>query len=317
MIGWSIIGTTVILFIFFSIIPQASFAFELNQPWMDNVKITQIYASNSVHGNDLKLSIVAEIVANPTNFSIYRYPQYFIITLRPFEFLQQPPAKNVRFDICEGRYAGANPDELFISCTNKTEYKIFNDSSRVRCHLINNGKCEFLNYTDYYINVSLSPYPLENWKRYVLEINYTLSDFILRQGDYNVIWLNFPNLNNMNIPLTNYILLPLPTSVPKNFPDNARIDMYKQRWAFTIEGIKDIFIWYNDVKELETKDTEKNVFYMVLGAALGTALGGIIGFFSTVIYENNKKEINKQYKEFEQEIKRRFKKLLEERFYFE
>lgn len=248
------------------------FAFEIRCNWPRGVSLGETIVSNVIVNIDLKVSIVSEVFVELPENKPFTYPN-FTVYFNPWELGYQLPAKNLNFTVCEGRYSGANYDELFIECENQTNYTVKEELKIRNCRWKNNI-CEKNDYKEYRIVIDVSPIPLERWKQYVIKIDYEIPEFILTQGDHEIIWLTFPNIRDDK--LGNYIMLPKPTSWLESFPDNAEINRYKDRWVLEISGSDDIMILYTDMKKVESKNMMNDALFMLLGAG--------IGLFFTIIY---------------------------------
>jgi len=246
----------IILFLFLSVSVNA---FSIRPEYLSNFGgVNEIHASSVIEGKDLKASVGIQLWVDE-NFS-QRYNNLTIF-FRPWERQNGLPAEDLSFEACFGSLTGGyNYDEVPMSCD---ELISVSNKSKPRS--------EYLpDYRIYDLTLKIPEFNEED-RSIAVRINYTIPNFIIEQGEYDVIWLKYPGMEGYKI--TNYVVLPLNTSIPYRFPEDAEISRdYRGRWVFTLGGNKDRFIWYTDAEELRTK--EFNFWFW--GAAL-SALFGIIG----------------------------------------
>ena len=137
------------------------------------------------------------------------------------------------------------------------------------------------------VPVNMSDFGYYNYKDYTATFTYCLKNYVFRQGDYYVIELNFPNMNNNmdDSRLINTLTLPYSTSIPYRFPEDvesytvvSRVsndEWGNERWTFRFSGSKRRIFWYYDVKEIKRKNYERNILFIILGIFLSSTVGNI------------------------------------------
>ena len=213
--------------------------------------VEYVEASSVVDGKDLKVGIGLNLKILK-NFSEYR--DTLTIGFRPWERTHNWPARDdVSFEACFGSAKLINYDAIGMECEGEP-LSIVPDN-------------------DYDAILTIPPFN-ESEKFIVVQINYTMPDYIIEQGMYDVIWLHY---RNMKCNMKNHVILPLNTSIPYRFPEDAQIDQHRGRWVFTLEGTKDRFIWYTDAEEIKKHEDG----LMIRGAFLGA----LFGFFILLVIE--------------------------------
>ncbi len=153
-------------------------------------------------------------------------------------------------------------------------------------------------YPNYYITVPVKESdfgPRNHYVVYTVELSYLLEDHIFKQGEFYVVSLNFPNMNN-NMDeenLFNYLELPFTSSIPYRFPEgvesgrvlNANPDGEgeNERWWFSFNRHDTKTFWYFDAKEAKNE----KLHLLLLGALTGV-------FFSHLLSDLKEKKRTKR-----------------------
>jgi len=245
----------IILFLILLSANVASFriGYKYSGKWVHADKIETIRV-NVIEEKDLRAYVSIELYIDK-NFS--EKNNNLTIYFLPRERLSHPPAENVRVKSCFGTIKSSYFEGIDILCTEEIPTVKTTDD----------GEYSFI-----------LEIPKSRQSSVVVNVSYTIPNFILEQGEYDVIWFTHTNLKG-NL-LSNSVLLPKSTSIPYRFPQDAKIDRYKDRWAFALNGNKNQFIWYTDAEESELR-SRNNLIY---GAILGAIFSGIIGIITALIF---------------------------------
>lgn len=223
--------------------------------------------TNDIQGNNLNVSLAATIILDDSE------RQNFTIWFEPGEQPTSPPIKINGIQICPGTFYMADFRTTYIDCEREINYSNF---TYVRTKpYINGTKRSNFNYFDYYFTVPITKKPVST--QYALQINYTVMDFIDKQGDYYLAALSFPN--HKAEKTTAYLTLPSNDSIPRFVPnaknmfrdaylDNVTNNVFR-RWVFVFTGKENQLIWYSNDEQLKHEERRQQEFWTNVGVKRG------------------------------------------------
>jgi len=266
------IKVIVLILIFLSVNGTAfninSWCWDVNSRCSKFVGLNRITISNVIEGKDLKVSIGIDQWVHK-NFS--REYNNLTIIFEALEKRKRLSVEDLTLEACFGSFGGRRYGERNIECDRVIS--IFNRSGPD-------------NIYDLILRI---PEFDEEYKNIVVRITYTIPNFIIEQGMYDVIWLSYPN---MNYNISSEVVLPKNTSIPYRFPEDAEITIdRKGRWVFSLEGTKDRFIWYTDAEEIEKHEKDIRDEGVFIGAVIGLFVAVIV---SIIMYLLSRRESKKQ-----------------------
>ena len=269
--------------LFFSLISLVN-AEEISS-WSDLVTIEQITNSYEIIGKDIDVETVIELFVSEE----VRGHKDFIIRFDPWEPLYSPPIENVSFEICVGRVSSSNYNDITVSCENNlSNYKINEEIDNVRkhyCFVNKPGKIDCVygfEFKDYKIVFDTNQ--INRPERYAIKIHYLIKNKILERGDYDIFKTFFGNMVGTNVK--NYIVLPSPYSVPeKIFPTNTNFEIEDVAFkpVIILDGTQEVYFWYTNTEEIEQKETQKEIYYLIVGVILGGIVAIIIEMYKKKI----------------------------------
>lgn len=205
------------------------------------------------------------------NASLLDHQGTLTMRFKPWEFISQPPVKDVFVAICDyGDGIGWNWDDAFEDpCDNPYNITITKDNhSR---SYIPEGTIYTLDYTDY--EIAFTPESIDRWESYVIYVSYSTENFVLKQGDYSVARFNLLNMNEKDFEIRNSIILPTQDDIPRFIPDASKIDRlpYREdgqvyyRWAFVFDGAEERNLWYWNEADIQARERHQQLWYILLG----------------------------------------------------
>lgn len=257
--------------------------------WPDEAKIESVYGTNVIQTNgDLK-SNVWMLFNIPYNFSSIR--DNITIYFEPWERIDNEPIKYNEIMICDDfGNIGWNIDTGYDKPCNETYNYSISKDERQR-NFISQGQVYLGNYSEY--RITFTPKRSDTWQSFVFRIKYTVPNFIFKQGDYYVAWLNYPNMQNKYFQIKNTLVLPTKEDVPRFIPDAQEIervgyldnDRIFFRWAFVFDGGGEKIVWYSNDREIREKEEELQSKYTWIGIAIGLVITIILLFFERLLFD--------------------------------
>jgi len=188
------------------------------------------------------------------NYSVNH--QYVGISFKPLERKDNEPITKISIAICDEVGFGWNYVIGFTGKCNKSYRYNLSNYTREE-NFMHEGKIEKRNYTEYMI--TFVPEKTEKSQKFIFLINYTSPNFVFKQGDYYVAWLNLLCMEDIDIE--NSIILNSQEDIPRFLPD-AKYERYFYMenekvfytWGFIFEGTGNKIVWYQNEKELEEKE---------------------------------------------------------------
>ncbi|ODS39634.1 MAG: hypothetical protein A7316_04935 [Candidatus Altiarchaeales archaeon WOR_SM1_86-2] len=180
------------------------------------------------------------------------------------------------------------PSVLICECSSGGCCSIIDNHLNYECKRIYPYNFSY-NFSNVY-RITFVPEKTEKEAQYfAIMINYTLPDFTIKQGDYNVVRLSLKNhlkyLDTKGKPIQNIIVLPSQDDIPRFLPDagDIRIVKYRDengnnlnRWAFVFDGSGDKIIWYWNEKKIKEREIINNLTYLGMGFLLSLLAGTIV-----------------------------------------
>lgn len=251
-------------------------------PIHKNIEIEDVYGTHTITKED---SLESEVVIkfDVTSDSYLYVTMYFI----PWEHMNNAPIENVHFALYESEnYDGcpahsgciAERDRYNCNISNTTRERLF----------VREGFVYRQNYSQYYIHFVPKTNKTQN---FLLLINYSMPNFIFKNGDYSVAWLNLPDMKDKGYTVANTMILPSEDDVPRFFENADEINRHYYndngkwvyRWKFTYVGGEDIILWYLNDQEIKEREEALQNKYMFMGVILGFVLTQIHLFWRILV----------------------------------
>ncbi len=255
-------------------------AYEIQTSWQEDTIIKSIDGANVINKNGALESKILMDFHITENYSI-KHP-YLYINFDPWEHMYNKPIEDVSILICDhpGSFSW-NSDTGYMGECNKT-YNLNISTYTTKRYFIHNGEYQLRNYTEY--RIKFFPHKENIYQKFIFLINYTLPNFVFKQGDYYVAWLRFPNMKDKGIEIKNSIVLPSKDDIPRFIPNTKEIKRKSYwedgkiyyRWTFILENGEDKILWYWNDKEIKKNEEKIQTKYTILGVFFGAIAGFIL-----------------------------------------
>ncbi len=235
-----------------------SYSVHINQ---DEVTIDTIRSASTIESNRDLVTNLWGFFNIPSNFTNKK--DFITINFQAWEKSSNGLIQINSIEICD--YFGGESYSYNVGNTNPCSYKY---------------DLQIKNYTSInsFYQIKFYPKKLNTNQKFMFRIKYLTPKFILKQGDYYVASMNYPNMKNKNTEITNSLTFSTKDDIPRFFPE-AKFDRFQYydeetkqnelRWTFTFEGADERIIWYLNDKEIKENEESLQRKYTIWGAVLG------------------------------------------------
>ncbi|MFH1181383.1 MAG: hypothetical protein V1702_00325 [Candidatus Woesearchaeota archaeon] len=259
-------------FLILLLIPAYVQAYEISSGW-DDLKINDIQGSHVIEKNG-DLSVRLSVSFGFDGDYIKQHPMAYF-NFGPHEFMTQGPIQNLKIALCSQQMVSAWDYITGYAAECDSSYRLNVSNGTWERAFVYNGEPYLRNYTDY--TISFIPNETDDAQYLILLINYTLPNFVIKQGDYYIAWLTFPNMKNKDYQVSNSLVLPTKDDIPRFIPDAIDFntvpyvegDKIFYRWVFVFSGGDNRIVWYSNEKELQQKQLSLQEHYTWKGAWIG------------------------------------------------
>ena len=268
-----------ILIVLFTIIicTNFSYAYNINLPqsslgWV-SFNTGSLLSQHVIKNNgELDSKIIFDLGIQYANYT-KGYPN-ITFYFDPYEQDYNLPTNSFFILICTDNFSSNSYDIDKTECgENSTNIQFVQENlSGLRPYFSDNSNGHFQNYTDYSITFS----PNSPSSRVIINIRYSTPSFVYKQGDYETISINFPEMQNIQNQM-NYLVLPTSGDVPIFLPDATKTEivavkengLFSNRWAYRFDTSGTKSVWYADVKQIRDNNIRDNILYIIAGFLLG------------------------------------------------
>lgn len=220
------------------------------------------------------------------NFTDLPNKEEITFDITPLWHLRHEKAKieYINLTICEGKmYRGGYKIEL--SC-DKEPLK-----PREETYISATEDLYGKNITTYKYILDTNSFEKNKW--YSIKINYSISNFVIKQGEYRIAWFRDDWGKNRRSDIDRYVILPKDALLEK-MPDDAGFDMstFTEQWM-----IWDFELGNNQIRYIDVSWWERNKGGFLWGLLFGlipAIIGIIIGFLLTRRFNKSKTNSKKE-----------------------
>ncbi len=213
--------------------------------------IQDVQQRSSIEEDNLYSETAINIIINNKTFIAHNPKSYFGLYLKAFEQYRFFPLHNLNISVCE--------DHISQSSSNFKDI-LYNCSKPIKHYWLMGDNEDFLQ-----VIINLTDVKSESFS---IKIDYLIKDFIIHNGNYEVVWLK----NNFQYGGTylRTLVLPQNNSIIESLHNFKIIAQRDGSWVLELEKKDDALVWYRDavVEISEKNERDITIVIITLGLSL-------------------------------------------------